>query len=78
MLQWLDDRDGYIITGSGEIVEAIDYLLSSTGELYIYDYEMDAAIPIDGAAYTHAGTPLKWDADKAEIMEIVPAPKKIT
>ena len=77
MLQWLDDRDGYIITADGELDCAVDYLISSTGELYIYDYEMDAAAPIDGTAYTHAGTPLKWDIEKAEIMEIVPAPDKI-
>ena len=76
MLQWLDDRDGYIITDSGEIVEAFDYLLSSSGELYIYDYALDAAVPVDGTAYTHAGTPLKWDAEKAEMMEILQAPKK--
>lgn len=76
MLQWLDDRDGYIITGAGEMVEAYDYLISSTGELYIYDGDYDAAVPIDGTAYTHAGTPLKWDIEKAEIMEIVPAPDK--
>lgn len=73
MLQWLDDRDGYVVTDSGEIVEAFDYLLSSTGELYIYDYNLDAAIPIDGTAYTHAGTPLKWNADKAEMMEVFEA-----
>ena len=77
LLQWLDDRDGYIITGAGEMVEAYDYLLSSTGELYIYDGDYDAAVPVDGTAYTHAGTPLKWDIEKAEIMEIVPAPDKI-
>ena len=76
LLQWLDDRDGYIVTDSGEIVEAFDYLLSSSGELYIYDYALDAAIPVDGQAYTHAGTPLKWDAEKAEMMEIFQAPKK--
>jgi predicted glutamine amidotransferase len=78
MLQWLDDRDGYIITGSGEIVEAFDYLLSSTGELYIYDGDYDAAIPIDGTAYSHAGIPLQWDAAKAEMMEVIQAPDKIT
>ena len=76
MLQWLDDRDGYIITGSGEMVEAFDYLLSSTGELYIYDGEYDAAIPIDGTAYSHAGIPLQWDAAKAEMMEVIQAPEK--
>lgn len=71
MLQWLDDRDGYIITEAGEIVEAYDYLISSTDELYIYDYELDAAVPVGGRAYTHAGTPLKWDAEKAEMMEVL-------
>ena len=76
MLQWLDDRDGYIITGSGEMVEAFDYLLSSTGELYIYDGDYDAAIPIDGTAYSHAGIPLQWDAAKAEMMEVIQAPEK--
>jgi predicted glutamine amidotransferase len=76
LLQWLDDRDGYIIRDNGEIVEAFDYLLSSTDELYIYDYELDAAVPVDGQAYTHAGTPLKWDAAKAEIMEVLQTPKK--
>ena len=76
MLQWLDDRDGYIITSSGEIVEAFDYLLSSTGELYIYDGDYDAAIPIDGTAYSHAGIPLQWDAAKAEMMEVIQAPEK--
>ena len=76
MLQWLDDRDGYIITGSGEIVEAFDYLLSSTGELYIYDGDYDAAIPIDGTAYSHAGIPLQWDVAKAEMMEVIQAPEK--
>ena len=70
MLQWLDDRDGYIITDDGEIVEAYDYLLSSTDELYIYNYELDAAVPVGGRAYTHAGTPLKWNAEKAEMMEV--------
>ena len=78
MLQWLDDRDGYIVRGNGEIVEAFDYLLSSTGELYIYDGILDAAIPTDGTAYTHAGTPLKFDYEKAEIMEIFETPDKIT
>lgn len=76
LLQWLDDRDGYIITGAGEMVEAYDYLISSTGELYIYDCEFDAAIPIDGTAYTHAGIPLQWDVAKAEMMEVIQAPKK--
>ena len=70
LLQWLDDRDGYIITDSGEIVEAFDYLLDSSDELYIYDYELDAAVPVDGQAYTHAGTPLRFDYKKAEMMEI--------
>jgi hypothetical protein len=76
LLQWLDDRDGYIVTDSGEIVEAFDYLLDSSGKLYIYDYALDAAVPVDGTAYTHAGTPLKWDAEKAEIMEVLQTPKK--
>ena len=76
LLQWLDDRDGYIVTDSGEIVEAFDYLLNSSGELYIYDYALDAAIPVDGQAYTHAGTPLKWDAEKAEMMEVLQGSKK--
>ena len=74
LLQWLDDRDGYIITGAGEIVEAFDYLIDSSGKLYIYDVEYDAAIPTDGEAYTHAGTPLRFDYEKAEIMEIFEAP----
>jgi predicted glutamine amidotransferase len=73
LLQWLDDRDGYIITDSGEIVEAFDYLLDSSDDLYIYDYALDAAIPVGGRAYTHAGTPLKWNADKAEMMEVFEA-----
>ncbi|NMB96355.1 MAG: hypothetical protein GYA02_07065 [Clostridiaceae bacterium] len=73
LLQWLDDRDGYIITDNGEIVEAFDYLLNSSGELYIYDYELDAAVPVGGTAYTHAGTPLKFDYEKAEMMEIFDA-----
>ena len=76
LLQWLDDRDGYIITDNGEIVEAYDYLISSTDEIYVYDYELDAAVPVGGRAYTHAGTPLKWDAAKAEMMEVVQAPEK--
>lgn len=70
MLQWLDDRDGYIVTDTGEIVEAFDYLISSTDELYVYDYGLDAAVPVGGRAYTHAGTPLKWDAERAEMMEV--------
>ena len=70
LLQWLDDRDGYIVTDSGEIVEAFDYLINSSGGLYIYDYELDAAVPVGGTAYTHAGTPLKFDYEKAEMMEI--------
>lgn len=73
LLQWLDDRDGYIITDSGEIVEAFDYLINSSGELYIYDYELDAAVPVGGQAYTHAGTPLRFDYEKAEMMEIFDA-----
>lgn len=73
LLQWLDDRDGYIITGAGEMVEAYDYLINSANELYIYDYELDAAVPVDGTAYTHAGTPLKFDYEKAEMMEIFDA-----
>lgn len=76
MLQWLDDRDGYIITDTGEIVEAYDYLISSTDELYIYDYGLDAAVPVGGRAYTHAGTPLKWDAEKAKMMEVFEASGK--
>jgi predicted glutamine amidotransferase len=76
MLQWLDDRDGYIITGAGEMVEAYDYLISSTGELYIYDGDYDAAVSVDGTAYTHAGTPLKWDIEKAELIEVLQAPEK--
>lgn len=76
LLQWLDDRDGYIITRDGEIVEPFDYLLSNSGELYIYDYDRDVATPVDGTAYTHAGTPVKWDADKAEMIEVLQAPKK--
>ena len=73
MLQWLDDRDGYIVTDNGEIVEAYDYLISSTDELYIYDYALDAAVPVGGRAYTHAGTPLKWDAERAEMIEVFEA-----
>lgn len=73
MLQWLDDRDGYIVTDSGEIVEAFDYLINSSGELYIYDYALDAAVPVGGQAYTHAGTPLRFDYEKAEMMEIFDA-----
>ncbi len=70
LLQWLDDRDGYVVTDSGEIVEAFDYLLDSSDGLYIYSYELDAAVPVGGQAYTHAGTPLKFDYKKAEMMEI--------
>ena len=78
MLQWLDDRDGYIIRDNGEIVEAFDYLIDSSGKLYIYDVNYDAAIPTDGEAYTHAGTPLRFDYEKAEIMEVFETPDKIT
>ena len=77
MLQWLDDRDGYIITAAGDLEDASDYLLSSTNDLYTYDGDLDAATPVDGQAYTHAGVPLKWDFKKAGSIEVRPAPDKI-
>jgi len=70
-LQWLTADDGYIILTDGRMDEADGYLIDVDGSIYEYDYQLDMAVPIDVMAFTHAGTPLKFDEDKAEPIDIL-------
>ena len=69
-LSWLTEEDGYILS-DGTLISADYYLTDRQGNLYQYDFESDAAIPIDGTLYSHAGRPINgFDEDFAEYVEI--------
>ena len=40
-------------------------MMAENGGLYQYNWELDIAAPIKGAAFTFAGNPLKFDDDIA-------------
>jgi predicted glutamine amidotransferase len=71
LLQWLTDDDGYIILTDGKIDEADGYLMDRDGNIYEYDYFIDMAIPVEAAAFTHAGTFLQFNEDAAEPVDIL-------
>lgn len=70
-LQWLTDDDGYLILSNGNMDSCDGYLMDSDGNIYEYDYSMDMAIPVDAAAFTHAGTTLQFNEDLAEPVDIL-------
>ena len=75
-LTWLTEEDGYILTG-GTLVSADYYLTDKDGNLYQYDLETDAAVPIEGTLYNHAGRPINgFKEDFAEYVEIQHTGKK--
>ena len=69
-MTWLTEEDGYILA-DGTILSADYHLVDKQGNLYQYDIEADAAIPIDGTLYNHAGKPITgFDEDSAEYIEV--------
>lgn len=69
-LSWLTEEDGYILS-NGNLISADYYLTDEEGNLYQYDFESDAAIPIDGTLYNHAGRPINgFNEDFAEFIEV--------
>lgn len=70
-LMWLREGD-YLKDQNGALFEGIDFLIDDHGNVYEYDYELDAAAKTKGlTAYTAAGTPVHYDFDEAEPMEII-------
>ena len=70
-LMWLHEGD-YLKDHDGALFEGLDFLVDDQGKVYEYDYELDAAAPTTGlTAYTAAGTPVRYDFDEAEPMEIL-------
>ena len=51
-MTWLTDDDGYIIS-EGTLISAEYHLTDRQGNLYRYDIEADAAIPVNGTLYDH-------------------------
>ena len=51
-MTWLTDEDGYIIS-EGTLISAEYHLTDRQGNLYRYDIEADAAIPVNGTLYDH-------------------------
>ncbi len=75
-MTWLTEDDGYILA-DGTILSADYHLVDKQGNLYQYDIEADAAIPIDGTLYNHAGKPITgFDEEFAEYVEIQCTEKK--
>ena len=73
---WLTEDDGYIIS-KGTILSTDCYLVDEQGNLYRYDIGIDAAIPIDGTLYNHAGMPINgFREESAEYVEILQYTKK--
>lgn len=71
-LMWLDSATHYLKDLDGTICEAADYLIDDNGRVYEYDWELDAASLVEGmAAYTHAGTPVRFDFEEAEPMSVI-------
>lgn len=69
-MSWLSDEDGYIIS-QGNLISAEYHLTDRQGKLYQYDIEADAAIPINGTLYNHAGVPTNaFNENSAEYVEI--------
>ncbi len=70
-MTWLTDDDGYIIS-EGTLISAEYHLTDRQGNLYRYDIEADAAIPVDGTLYDHyTGKSINaFKEDFAEYVEI--------
>lgn len=65
-LMFIDYIDGaYIVDEKGLPADPFDVMMAENGGLYQYDWELDIAIPIKGAAFTFVGNPLKFDDDIA-------------
>lgn len=70
-LMWLRDGD-YLKDQNGALFEGTDFLIDDHGNVYEYDYELDGASEVKGlTAYTASGTPVRYDFDEAEPMEII-------
>jgi len=75
-MTWLTEDDGYILS-NGDIISADYYLTDKQGNIYEYDIEADAAIPIEGTLYSHEGRPINgFQEEFAEYMEIYYAKNK--
>lgn len=70
-LQWLTDDDGYLILSDGNLDSCDGYLMDRDGNIYEYDYAIDMAIPVEAAAFTHAGTYLQFNEDAAEPVDVL-------
>ncbi len=70
-LQWLTDDDGYLILSDGNMDSCDGYLMDRDGNIYEYDYAIDMAIPVEAAAFTHAGTYLQFNEDAAEPVDVL-------
>lgn len=70
-LMWLDEGE-YLTDADGVILDGIDYLADEQGRVYEYDYESDMAFQAPGlTAWSASGTPLRYDFDRAEPVEIL-------
>ena len=75
-MSWLTEDDGYI-KSEGTLISAEYHLTDRQGKLYRYDIEADAAIPINGTLYNHAGKAINaFKEDSAEYVEIQQHTKK--
>lgn len=69
-MTWLTEDDGYILT-NGTLISADGHLADRKGNIYLYDFATDTAVPVDGKLYNHAGRPINGFREScAEYVEI--------
>ena len=74
-LMWVGtaSEGSYVVTGDGNIMEGEDFLIDIDGNVYLYDWEMDACSPLEKAsAFTGSGLPMRFNADEASEELVLP------
>ena len=67
-VMWLDENFGYI-TGVPEYDPDDAYAIDKDGNVYVYDWEIDALIRMSGAtAYSNTGTVVRYDPTSKSVM----------
>lgn len=70
-LMWLPE-DAYLKDKDGALFEVADHLMDESGRVYEYDWELDAAVLLEGVtAHTAEGTPVAFDFEEAEPLPLL-------
>lgn len=70
-LMWLNPETEYIIHDDGTMSDAVDWLIDEDGNLYVWDIEKDAAIPVDDArVYPLCAGVSCFDEEWAELLTV--------